>query len=141
MQQLFDRFRRGLGRVLRLAVFPDVSDVQEGGALQPNLDERALHAGQHAGNAAEVDITHQTAMAGPLDVQLINHTVVEHRHPRLLRCDVDEDLFSHWLTSHSNFCCVRHPLQGDDETTRNSFAAMTGNTRGELQNVDAEARE
>ena len=30
------------------AVFPDVGDVQERGAIEPDLDERRLHAGQHA---------------------------------------------------------------------------------------------
>ena len=35
-----------------LAVFPDVGDVQERGALEADLDERRLHAGQHARDLA-----------------------------------------------------------------------------------------
>ena len=83
--------------MLRLAVFPDVGDMQEGSALEADLDERALHAGQHAGNAAKINVADQAAMTGTLDVQLVDHTVIEHCHARLLRRDVDENFLSHGL--------------------------------------------
>jgi hypothetical protein len=40
---------------------PDVGDVQEGGALEADVDEGRLHAGQHAHHAAEVDVADEAA--------------------------------------------------------------------------------
>src|ERR1700684_87917 len=49
---------------------------QEGGALQSNLDERRLHAGQHARHAPLVEVAHKSAAAGAFDVQLLHHAVL-----------------------------------------------------------------
>ena len=59
----------------RSACFPgtvrgDVGGVQECGALQAHVDERGLHAGQHALHAALVEIADDAAPAVPLDEQL-----------------------------------------------------------------------
>ena len=67
-----------------LAVLPDVGDVQERGALEADLDERGLHAGQHARDAAQVDVADQAARAGALDVQLLHDALLEHRDARFL---------------------------------------------------------
>jgi hypothetical protein len=69
--------------------------VQERGARQPDLDERRLHAGQHAAHAAEIDVAHQAAARVALDVQLLHGALLGDRHPRLLRGDVDQDLLVH----------------------------------------------
>ncbi|GAC1534258.1 MAG: hypothetical protein NVS2B4_14580 [Ramlibacter sp.] len=50
-----------LGRV-------QVGHVQEGGAFQADVDEGRLHAGEHAGHLAQVDVAHQSAFLGALDV-------------------------------------------------------------------------
>ncbi len=93
-EDLLDRARRRGGLAV-LALLPDVGDVQERGALEPDLDERGLHAGQHPHHAAHVDVADDAAARGALDVQLLHHAVRHHRDARLLRRDVDEDLFGH----------------------------------------------
>jgi hypothetical protein len=74
---------------------PDVGDVEERGARQPDLDERRLHARKHAAHATQIDVAHEPAARAALDVQLLDGTLLGHRHPRLLRGDVDQDLFIH----------------------------------------------
>ncbi len=78
-----------------LAVLPDVGDVQERCALEPDLDECALHAGQHARHAAEVDVADEPPRTGTLDVQLLHDALLEHRDAGFLRRYVDEDLMAH----------------------------------------------
>ena len=92
MQDLLDG---ALLAVAVLAMLPDVGDVQERRALEADLDERALHAGQHARDAAEVDVADQAARARALDVQLLHDALLEHRDARFLRRDVDQDLVRH----------------------------------------------
>ena len=94
VQDLLDRARVGAA-VAVLPMLPDVGDVQERGALEADLDEGALHAGQHARDAAEVDVADQPARARALDVQLLHDALLEHRDARLLRRHVDEDLVAH----------------------------------------------
>ena len=78
-----------------LPVLPDVGDVQERRALEADLDERALHAGQHARDAAQVDVADQAARARALDVQLLHDALLEHGDARFLRRYVDEDFMRH----------------------------------------------
>ena len=93
-EDLLDRARRRGGLAV-LALLPDVGDVQERGPLEPDLDERGLHAGQHPHHAAHVDVADDAAARGALDVQLLHHAVRHHRDARFLRRDVDQDLFGH----------------------------------------------
>src|SRR5574343_556246 len=88
-QHLLDALR--LGRVLALLEY--IGDVQEGGALQADFDEGALHARQHALHLAQVDIAHDATAGRALNVQLLHDGVFQHRHARLLRRDVDQNLF------------------------------------------------
>jgi hypothetical protein len=69
--------------------------VQERRARQADLDERRLHAGQHAADAAEVDVADDAAARVALDVQLLHGALLGHGHPRLLRRDVDQYLLVH----------------------------------------------
>ncbi len=86
----------GLGGIVAVgAVLPDVGDMQEGGALQPDVDERRLHAGQHALHLADIDVADQAALAAALDVQFLHDTLLHHRDAGFLRGDVDQDLFCH----------------------------------------------
>jgi hypothetical protein len=85
-----------LGRAAFLgSVLPDIGDVQEGRALQPYLDKCRLHAGQHPGDAAFIDVAHAPPAGGPFHEQLLRHAVLHHRHPRFLGRDVDEDFLVH----------------------------------------------
>jgi hypothetical protein len=70
-----------------------VGDVQEGRALQADVDEGRLHAGQHAHDLAEVDVADQAPFQRALDVQLLHRAVFNYSHPRLLRGPVDQDVF------------------------------------------------
>src|SRR6266850_1449344 len=87
-QDLFDRLSG-------LAVLPDVGDVQERRALEADVDEGRLHAGQHARYAAHVDVAHQPAAARALDQELLHHAGRDHGDPRLARGHVDEDFLTH----------------------------------------------
>jgi len=88
-----------LDGALRLAVGrtrrPDVGDVEERRARQPDLDEGRLHSREHAAHAAQIDVADQPAAGRALDVQLLHRALLGHRHPRFLRRDVDEDLLVH----------------------------------------------
>jgi hypothetical protein len=59
--------------------------MQEGRALQPDVDEGRLHARQHARHLAQVDIAHQAALQRALHVQLLHRTVLHHGHAGFLR--------------------------------------------------------
>ena len=47
-----------------------IFDVQERGALHADVDERGLHAGQHAGHATEHDVADGSACGSALDLEL-----------------------------------------------------------------------
>ena len=77
-----------------------VGHVQEGGAVQPDVDERALHAGQHARHLAQIDVADQAAFERAFDVQLLHRAVFDDGHARFLRGPVDEDV----LVGHAFLC-------------------------------------
>src|SRR5438876_6962800 len=78
-----------------LAVLPDVGDVEERRALQADLDERRLNAGQHARHAPHADVADQPAARGALDEELLHDTGAGNRDARLARRDVNENIFLH----------------------------------------------
>ncbi len=67
--------------------------MQECGSLQPDVDERRLHAGKNPRHAALVDIADQAALRGPFNVDLLQHAVLEQRGPHLARRHVDKNFF------------------------------------------------
>ena len=69
------------------ARMPDVGHVQEGGALQADVDEGRLHARQHAHDLAEIDVADQAARERALDVQFLHGAVLDDRDARFLRRD------------------------------------------------------
>ena len=99
MQDLLDRARVAAA-VPVLPVFPDVRDVEEGRALETDLDERALHARQDPRDPAEADVADEAPRAGALDVELLHDALLEHRDACFLGGYVDEDFMRHrmsWL--------------------------------------------
>ena len=85
----------------RGAVAIDVGDVQEGGALEADLDERGLHSGQHARDPAEVDVADQAALE-----RRARCAAPAPRRSRASRrgfpgVPVDEDFLHRWSASRS----------------------------------------
>jgi hypothetical protein len=87
----FDRHR---GRAVDAAAVGrmQVGHMQERGPFEADIDECALHAGQHPRHLAEVDVADQAALERTLDVQLLHRAVLDDGHARLLRCPVDQDV-------------------------------------------------
>jgi hypothetical protein len=68
------RRRRAVGITVAMAVivvfevFENVADVQESVAVEADIDERGLHSGEDARNAAFVDATDQREFFFALDI-------------------------------------------------------------------------
>jgi hypothetical protein len=69
--------------------------MQEGGALQTDIDERGLHPRQDTAHATLVDIADQAAARGTLDEDLLEHAIFHQCYARLTGCNVDQYLFTH----------------------------------------------
>ena len=67
------RIVAALAEVLRL----DVADVQEAVAADAEIDEGRLDAGLDVDDAALVDVADVVVLAGPFDVQLFQHAVLD----------------------------------------------------------------
>src|SRR5690606_27322613 len=63
--------------------------------LEADVDEGGLHAGEHPRDAPLVDVARDAAGAGPLDVELRQAIVLEHRDPRLVRVLLHQHLAVH----------------------------------------------
>src|SRR5205085_10150169 len=70
----------------------DLVDVQEPVPLEAELDEGGLHARQHVVDAAEVDVARDRPPFRPLEVDLRDLVVLEHRDALLADVDRDEQL-------------------------------------------------
>ncbi len=92
-QALHRRQRRRVGLGVE-----HVGDVQESGALQADIDERRLHAGQHALDHALVNIADQAMPGGALHIDLLRRAAFDQGHARFLGADVDQDLGTHAST-------------------------------------------
>src|SRR5690606_34848810 len=72
-----------------------VGHVQESRAFQADVEECRLHAGKHAGDAAEADVAGEPSRARTLDVQLLDRSLLHDGDARFVRRVVDQDLFGH----------------------------------------------
>ncbi len=90
-----DALDRALAAVAVLAMLPDVRDVQERRTLEADLDERALHAGQHARDPPQVDVADEPACTRSLDMQFLHDALFEHRDAGFLGGYVDKDFMGH----------------------------------------------
>src|SRR5690606_28136095 len=77
------------------ALVPDVGHMQEGRALESDVDEGRLHARKYAHDAAEIDVSDDAAVGRAFDVQLLHHTLLGDGHTRFLRRAVDEEFDAH----------------------------------------------
>ena len=64
-------------------------------ALQPDVHERRLHAGQDAGDATEKDVADVALFLVPFDDDRLQDAALDHRDAGLVGGHVDEELFSH----------------------------------------------
>ena len=76
-------------------VLPQVRDMDECRAFQPDVDECALHARQHADHTAQVNIAYMAALDAALDMQFLHRSLLDQRDAGLERGDIDQDVFAH----------------------------------------------
>ena len=81
--------------VLGRDVGHEVRHVQERGAVEPDVDEGRLHAGQHPRHFAQVDVAHQPAFERALQVHFLHRALLHHRDAGFLWCPVDQDVLAH----------------------------------------------
>ena len=91
----------------------DVGDVEEAVALEADVNERRLHAGQHLRHPALVDVADDAALPLALDEDLDDQVVLEDGHPRLVAVRGDDHLLVHSQT----------PPQADSDSGIGSVAA------------------
>ena len=89
----------GLASAPFCAMAPDVGDMQECRALAADVDERGLHAGQHAHDAPHADVADQAARGRAFDLHFLYDTLLDYRHARFLRRDVNQDFLSQAVPS------------------------------------------
>ncbi len=90
------RIEAPLAEVLRL----DVADVQKAVAAHAKIDERRLNARLQVNHPALVDVPHVIVLAGALDVELLQHSVLNDRNPAFFRLrHVDQHFLLHNLDS------------------------------------------
>ena len=70
----------------------DLVDVEEAVLLEPDLDERGLHARQDVVDRAEIDVAGDRPVSRPLEVDLGDDAVLEDGDALLARVDGDEQL-------------------------------------------------
>ena len=111
-----------------------VGHVQEGRALEPDVDEGALHARQHARHLAQVDVADQAALERALEVELLQRAVLDHGHARLLRRPVDEDV----LAGHGSGVSVgRQPARASSAAVSNSGSPMIPEWLPSMRSIQA----
>ena len=86
---------RGRGLVLRAEAGGVVARVEKGVLGEPDVHERGLHAGQHVGDDALVDVADDGAPVGALDVQLGEEISILDGETRFRHTGVDDDALSH----------------------------------------------
>ena len=89
----------GLEAVELLEGGDDVGDVEEAVALETEVNERRLHAGQHLRHPALVEIADDAALTLALDEHLGDQIVLEDRDPRFVGARGDDHLLGHARSS------------------------------------------
>ena len=78
----------------------DVGDVEEAVALEAEVDEGGLHAGQHLRDPALVDVADDAARALAFDEDFGDEIVFENGHDRFVAVRGDDHLLGHSQTPH-----------------------------------------
>ena len=113
-EQLFDLLRRPVARIAALLAVAvvlarfelleflervdDVGHVEEAVALETDVDERRLHAGQHLRHPALVDVAGDAALPFPLDEDFSDQVVFENGDDGFVAIRGDDHLLSHSRT-------------------------------------------
>ena len=105
---------------LGMRVAGNVGRVQERRALEPELDERGLHARQHARHLALVDVADEAAAIRALDQHLLEHAALDECGTHLARRRVDQDLLFHYAAS-------RSPQSGTPQRSSSRAVSNRGN--------------
>jgi hypothetical protein len=98
---------------LEVAAAADVSDVEERGLLDADVDERGLHAREDAYDATLVDVADDAAFFFPLDEQLGEDALLDEGHTRLGSVGVDDQEV-----------CGHEPPQASIKTLCKKFRAL-----------------
>jgi hypothetical protein len=101
----------------------DVGGMQKCGALQADIDECRLHARQHPGNPAFVDVADQSTAAGALQKHLLQHAVFDDGRARLVGGGIDQNLGAH--RPRSPRCHTATPAAFSSAAVSNSGNPMT----------------
>lgn len=72
--------------------------MDERRTFQADVDERRLHPRQYPYHPPLVDIADDAAPLGAFDMHFLQDAVFHHRHARLHRRNIDQDLFAHAST-------------------------------------------
>jgi len=104
----------------------DIAGVQKGGALETDVDEGRLHARQDPRYATLVEIAHQAAPAGALDVEFLRDAVFDQRGARLARRDIDQYLAHQRGSARRSMVCQRGtPAASSSAAVSNSGRPIT----------------
>ncbi len=119
-------------------------DIEEPVALQPDVDEGGVHAGQYVLHPAFVDVPHQRPASGPLHVQLDRPAFFQQRHSGLEGVARDHELphrrpgvHERWTSIRSIFSILR-PIPASRpsaSTTRSGRAVPSGVIAARKANV------
>ena len=82
----------------------DVRDVEEAVALEPEVDEGGLHAGEDFRDPALVDVADDAALPFALDEDFRDQVVFEDGHHRFVAVRGDDHLLGHSRTPQASGC-------------------------------------
>jgi hypothetical protein len=97
LQQFSDRWGLlGLAMLIELGMArQDVIGVQEGRALQADIDEGSLHARQDTLDPTHVDIANLADIVDALQIELLQQSVFDHSHTAFGQGHVDQNFVAH----------------------------------------------
>jgi hypothetical protein len=81
----------------------EVCNMQKRSAVQADVNEGGLHAGQDPHHLTQVDITDKAPLERALHVQLLHSAVLHHGDPAFLGGPIDQNFLRHGDRLDSNF--------------------------------------
>ena len=108
----------GVETIELLEAGDDVADVEKAVALEAEVNEGRLHAGQHFGYPALVHVAHHAARALALDEDLGNLIVLEDRDPCFVGARGDDHLLAHARNSERVAARARGSLAATHQQVR-----------------------